>query len=269
MKYKFSLLVTLFVLINISCSSSNPEEEIIIPETPTTYMPLTNGNFWNYDVQQVNPGAINSSLGIDHLFVSNDTLIGGVTFKKMKTTNNANGFFSRTLKNNGTKISGSSLIVSGSFSIPFPGLATPIEISLNNFTFFKDNASTGTEIGITSGTLQQTVNTYPLDIAYTLKAVAQETLPNYTSNNITYNNIKKTRLLLNLKISTTNSGVTAILLPEQTVLTINEYFAKNIGNVYTNTYFHYDINPDIATQFGVPATASETQEEFLTTYLIN
>ena len=92
MKYKFSLLVTLFVLINISCSSSNPEEEIIISETPTTYMPLTNGNFWNYDVQQVNPGAINSSLGIDHLFVSNDTLIGGVTFKKMKTTNNANVF---------------------------------------------------------------------------------------------------------------------------------------------------------------------------------
>jgi hypothetical protein len=257
------------MLINISCSSSNPVEEIIIPETPTTYMPLKDGNYWNYDVQQVNAGAINSSLGIDHLYVSNDTLISGVTFKKMKTTNNANGFFSRTLKNNGVKISGSSLIATGKFSIPFPGLTTPIEINLNNFAFFKDNAPIGTEIGITSGTLQQTVNNYPLDINYTLKAVAQESLPNYSSNNVTYNNVKKTRLLLNLKISTTNSGVTAILLADQTVFTINEYFAKNIGNVYTNTYFHYDINPDIATQFGVPATASETQEEFLTTYLLN
>ena len=64
-------------------------------------------------------------------------------------------------------------------------------------------------------------------------------------------------------------GVTAILLADQTVFTINECFAKNIGNVYTNTYFHYEINPDIATQFGVPPTASETQEEFLTTYLLN
>ena len=269
MKYKLSMLLTLFMLINISCSSSNPVEEIIIPETPTTYMPLKDGNYWNYDVQQVNAGAINSSLGIDHLYVSNDTLISGVTFKKMKTTNNANGFFSRTLKNNGVKISGSSLIATGKFSIPFPGLTTPIEINLNNFAFFKDNAPIGTEIGITSGTLQQTVNNYPLDINYTLKAVAQESLPNYTSNNVTYNNVKKTRLLLNLKISTTNSGVTAILLADQTVFTINEYFAKNIGNVYTNTYFHYEINPDIATQFGVPPTASETQEEFLTTYLLN
>ena len=140
---------------------------------------------------------------------------------------------------------------------------------MDNFAFFKENAPIGSEIGITSGTLQQTVNNYPLDINYTLKAVAQESLPNYTSNNVTYNNVKKTRLLLNLKISTTNSGVTAILLADQTVFTINEYFAKNIGNVYTNTYFHYEINPDIATQFGVPPTASETQEEFLTTYLLN
>ena len=199
MKYKFSMLLTLFMLINISCSSSNPGEEIIIPETPTTYMPLKDGNYWNYDVQQVNAGAINSSLGID-----------------------ANGFFSRTLKNNGVKISGSSLIATGTFSIPFPGLITPVEINLNNFAFFKDNAPIGTEIGITSGTLQQTVNNYPLDINYTLKAVAQESLPNYTSNNVTYNNVKKTRLLLNLKISTTNSGVTAILLADQTVFTINE-----------------------------------------------
>ena len=127
------MLLTLFMLINISCSSSNPGEEIIIPETPTTYMPLKDGNYWNYDVQQVNAGAINSSLGIDHLYVSNDTLISGVTFKKMKTTNNANGFFSRTLKNNGVKISGSSLIATGKFSIPFPGLITPVEINLNNF----------------------------------------------------------------------------------------------------------------------------------------
>ena len=180
-----------------------------------------------------------------------------------------NGFFSNTLRNNGVKINGSSLVTTGTFSLPFPGLTTPIVINLNNFTFFKDNAPIGSEIGITTGTIQQTVNNYPLDINYTLKAVAQESLPNYTSNNVTYNNVKKTRLLLNLKISTTNSGVTAILLADQTVFTINEYFAKNVGNVYTNTYFHYDINPDIATQFGVPATASETQEEFLTTYLLN
>ena len=154
------MLLTLFMLINISCSSSNPGEEIIIPETPTTYMPLKDGNYWNYDVQQVNAGAINSSLGIDHLFISNDTLINGVNYKKMKTTAMPNGFFSNTLRNNGVKISGSSLVATGTFNLPFPGLTTPIQISLDNFAFFKDNAPIGTEVGITSGTLQQTVNKF-------------------------------------------------------------------------------------------------------------
>jgi hypothetical protein len=265
------IIVFLALLLITSCSQNNngSDSQDLSDLIPTTYMPLTIGNYWDYNVQQVNPGAVNTSFGTDHLFISNDTLISGVTYKKMKTSVMPNGFFSNTLRNNGVKISGSSLIATGKFSIPFPGLTAPVEINLNNFTFFKDNAPIGSEIGITTGTIQQTVNNYPLDINYTLKAVAQESLPNYTSNNVTYNNVKKTRLLLNLKISTTNSGVTAILLADQTVFTINEYFAKNIGNVYTNTYFHYDINPDIATQFGVPATASETQEEFLTTYLLN
>lgn len=266
-----TIISFLFIALLTSCSQSNNTSEQGDPldAIPTAYMPLSNGNYWDYDVQQVTPGAVNTPIGIDHLFISNDTLINGVNYKKMKTTAMPNGFFSNTLRNNGVKISGSSLVATGTFNLPFPGLTTPIQISLNNFAFFKENAPIGSEIGITSGTLQQTVNNYPLDINYTLKAVAQESLPEYTSNNVTYNNVKKTRLLLNLKISTTNSGVTAILLADQTVFTINEYFAKNIGNVYTNTYFHYDINPDIATQFGVPPTASETQEEFLTTYLLN
>ncbi|MFM7019020.1 fibronectin type III domain-containing protein [Flavobacterium sp.] len=242
-------------------------------ETPTMYMPLTIGNYWNYDVQQVNPGAVNTSIGIDHLFISNDTIINNVSYKKMKTSAVPNGFFSNTLRNNGLKIIGSSIFVTGSFNLPFPGLSNPIQIDLNNFTYFNENASLNSEICSTSGTLHQTVTanntTYPLDIDYTLKSVAQETLPTYLSNSVTYSNVKKTRLILNLRITTTSSGITATLLADQPVLTMNEYFAKNIGNVYTNTYFHYDINSSIATQFSVPASISQTEEEFLTTYQVN
>lgn len=270
MKTKLILsFLTIIILSSCSNSDNNSGGQDPNDAIPTTYLPLSNSNYWDYDVQQVTPGAVNSSIGIDHLFVANDTIISGTTYKKMKTTAMPNGFFSNTLRNNGVKISGSSLVATGTFSLPFPGLTTPLQIDLNNFAFFKENASFDTEISSVSGTLQQTVSGYPLDIAYTLKSVAQETLSSYNSNGITYPNVKKTRLILNLKITTTSSGITATLLADQPVLTLNEYFAKNIGNVYTNTLFHYDVNSSIATQFGIPATISQTEEEFLTTYHLN
>ena len=266
-------LLTIILFSSCSHSDNSTGDQDLSDLIPTTYMPLTVCNFWNYDVQQVTPGAVNTSIGTDHLFIANDTVISSITYKKMKTSAVPNGFFSNTLRNNGVKISGSSLVATGTFSIPFPGLTTPIQINLNNFAFFKENASINTQISSTSGTLHQTVTasntTYPLDIDYTLKSVAQETLPTYLSNGVTYPNVKKTRLILNLRITTTSSGITATLLADQPVLTMNEYFAKNIGNVYTNTYFHYDINSSIATQFGVPASISQTEEEFLTTYQVN
>lgn len=266
------VLVSLLIVIFTSCSNNDTDStnDIDLSDAiPTVYMPLANGNYWDYDVQQVTPGAVNSSLGMDHLFISNDTVISGSTYKKMKTSATPIGFFSNTLRNNGVKISGSSLVATGTFNLPFPGLTTPIQINLNNFAFFKENAAINTELSSTSGTLQQTVSGYPLDINYTLKSIAQETMASYTSNGVTYPNVKKTRLVLNLKITTTASGITATLLTDQPVLILNEYFAKNLGNVYTNTFFHYDINASVANSFGIPATVSQTVEEFLTTYHLN
>jgi hypothetical protein len=226
-------------------------------------MPLANGNYWVYDVDS------QGTLSSDNLYVANDTIINTVTYKKMKTLNAPTGFFSNTLRNNGVRIKASSLVATGTFTIPFPGLTTPIQINLNEFSFFKETAEANTLLSTTSGTLHQTVSGYPLDIDYTLKSVAQETLATYTSNGTTYNDVKKTRLILNLKITTTASGITATLLSDQPVLTLNEYFAKNIGNLHTNSVFHYDINATIAASFGIPSTITIPQEEFLSNYHLN
>lgn len=268
MQFKLIFASTLLMLLG-SCSNSSNQEIDFSDAIPTVYMPLANGNYWNYDVQQVNPGALNTPMGLDHLYIANDTIINNSTYKKMKTTADPFGFFSRTLRNNGVKINGSSLVATGTFNMNFPGLTTPVVISLNNFAFFKENASVNTELSSASGTFHQTVSGYPLDIEYTLKSIAQESLSSFSSNGINYPNVKKTRLILYLKITTTSSGITATLLTNQPVLTINEYFAKNLGNVYTNTYFHYDINASVASSFGIPASDSQTEEEFLTTYHLN
>lgn len=268
MQFKIIFATTLLMLLG-SCSNSSNQEIDLSDAIPTVYMPLANGNYWNYDVQQVNPGALNTPMGLDHLYIANDTIINNSTYKKMKTTADPFGFFSRTLRNNGVKINGSSLVATGTFNMNFPGLTTPVVISLNNFAFFKENASVNTELSSASGTFHQTVSGYPLDIEYTLKSIAQESLSSFSSNGINYANVKKTRLILYLKITTTSSGITATLLTNQPVLTINEYFAKNLGNVYTNTYFHYDINASVASSFGIPASDSQTEEEFLTTYHLN
>jgi hypothetical protein len=237
---------------------------------PGNYFPLSDENYWNYDVQQVNPNAINTSLGIDQLYVSNDTLIGNTTYKKMKTIATPKGYFSNTLRNNAVRIVDSYLLVKGFFNLSIPSF-NPIQINLSDFIIFDENALADAPLDITSGTtsaVSTSNNTVSFTVNYTLTSVAQETLASYTSNGVTYPNVKKTRLILNLSIYTLLSQFPVYILADQPVLTMDEYFANEVGNIYTNSYYHYDMDAFFANQFGIPTSVSQTEEEFLTTYQV-
>ena len=81
--------------------------------------------------------------------------------------------------------------------------------------------------------------------------------------------MKTTKIKLNVEITTTISGFPITALASQDVLVSTQYLADGIGVVYTNTVTSYNLNSLVATQLGVPSTNSQTQEEFLDTYLVN
>jgi hypothetical protein len=82
--------------------------------------------------------------------------------------------------------------------------------------------------------------------------------------------VKTAKIFLNASITTVqNVGgfpVTITVLSNQQILASTQYIADNIGVAYTNTVTSYTINQAVADQFGIPASNTQTQEEFLDTY---
>lgn len=266
MKTKLILSSLLAMILFTSCSSSN-DDSGSAATPPTTFLPLTNGNYWVYDVD--NAGTINR----DSLYVAHDTVINAVTYKKMKTLTTPTGFFSSTLRDNGAKIDGSKLEMTGTLSLNF-GLTSPINISLTDFVFFKENAALNEVLATTSGTINQTVQSYPLTIDYTLKTVCDGSLTNYlTPGGTAYTDVKKTKVIMNLKITTSQvvSGITIpiTIMNAQDVVTSTQYYAKNIGMVYANTVINYQLNSIPGVTLPIPSSGTQTQEETLSTYHIN
>ena len=269
MKIKILLSFAIITLL-FSCSTNSTD----IPETntgsdnspQTNYLPLALRNYWKY---RVLTDAVSQT---DSLYVSNDTTINTKIYKKFKTRNMPIGFFSNSLNKNAVRIEGSKVLLTGSLAFNF-GVALPINLSVNDYTIFQENASNNQILGSVSGTINQTVQNYPLAIDYTLKSTSIETLATYSSNGRVYTDVKKVKTVLNARITSTItvSGipfpVVLSILDPQDVVTSYQYYSKTIGMVYTNTVINYRLNslPNGIT-LPLPSSGNQTQEEFLETY---
>lgn len=267
MKNKFYLLTVAFSVLFISCSSDDSNGDS--GPTPDTNfsIPLSNGKYWTYDV------VAQAGNSRDSLYISGDSIIGSNTYKRFEVKNDiATGFYSSSLRNNGVRESDNKLLLTGDLSLA-SGQQLPIDldVSLIDFIIFKKGATLDELLSTKTGTIQQTVQGFPLTINYSLKSKGGESIPNYTSpNGDIYTNVRTSKILLNASITTVQDfngfPVTITILSDQQILASTQYIANNIGVVYTNTVTTYTINQTIADQFGIPASDTQTQEEFLDTH---
>lgn len=265
MKAKIFLFLGLSVFI-LSCSSDDTSDEE--DGIPATALPINTGSYWTYDVYNHATTDVPESWTRDSLYVANDTIINSVTHKKMKTLNLPTGFYCSTLNNNGLRIDGSSIKITGSVDFS-AGLPTNIAFAVSDFIILKENATAGDELSSTSGSFTQDYSGYPLTFTYTLKSVSDGTQSTFSTNGETYSNVIKTKVILNLKISTTISGFTLNVMNAQDVLVSNQYYSKNIGMVYNQTNITYTLNSLPNITLPIPQSGSQSQEEFLDVYQIN
>lgn len=273
---KIKILTALaFISLLFSCSSDGnpiPTDYSGNVGPNTTYLPTTTGNYWTYKVVS------NAVTQRDSLYVGNDTLINTKTYKKIKTLNQPIGFFSNSLHNNGLRVEGPSLLLSGTVGLNISNaLPVPININLSDFIMFKENAVANDQLSSVSGVIDQTFQGYPVKLEYTMKTTAMETLANYASDNHNYIDVKKVKTTLNLKVSTTVTipgvpiAIPVTIMNPQDVVVSYQYYAKNIGMVYDNTTISYQLQ-DLSTYgitLPIPQSGSQVQDEFLDTYHIN
>jgi hypothetical protein len=263
------LLIFLSILL-FSCSSNVDDSPTSNVTTEfTDALPMNDGNYWTYDV-------VGTTTTNDYLYILGDEIIGTHTYKKFKTQNNTpTGFYTSTLNNNDLRKDNGKLLLTGNLNLA-QGQTLPIGLDLNvvDFIIFKEYATPGELLNEKTGSFEQTVNNIPLMVEYKLKAIGGENIGTFTSPNTdVYSNVLSTKIVVNVKVTTSQiiAGlpITIIILQPQDVITSTQYLSKNIGVVYTNTLTTYSLDASIATQLGIPPTNTQTQEEFLDTFLVN
>lgn len=269
-----------FILLSLAFFSCSNDEDVVTPVTPepptatvttdfTDALPMNNGNYWDYIVE----GETTTN---DHLYVLGDETIGAHTYKEFRTQDNvATGFYTSSLNNNNLRKDNGKLLLTGSLNLA-PGQTLPIglDLSVVDFIIFKEYATNGELINEKVGSFQQTVNNIPLNVEYRLKAIGGENIGTFTSpDSEVYPNVKSTKIVVNVKITTTQTiagfPVTFTVLQPQDVVTSTQYISKNIGVVYTKTITSYNIDSAIAGNLGIPASSTQTQEEFLDTFNVD
>jgi hypothetical protein len=186
----------------------------------------------------------------------------------------ARGFFSNSLRNNGVRISGSTVKLTGGISFDL-GLTAPLSFAVQDFVILKNNAAQNEVLGTVTGTFNQTVATYPLTFDYTVKSIADGNMASLTSNGVTYTDIQKTKIVVSLKISSTYNlpgstfPITVYVLSQQDVVTSTQYYAKNIGMVYAETNINYQLNSIPNFTLPIPQSGNQNVKEYLDTYLAN
>lgn len=265
---KRSLLLTFLCATSLFISCSDDEET----GNGSYNVPLTDGNYWTYDVDS------EGTLTRDSLYISGDVVMNSKTYKKFQTKDDvATGFYSSSLRNNGVRKSSSKLLMSGNLSLA-AGQDLPInlDLTLDDFVIFNSNASNNQTLNSSpvTGTIEETYQGYPITINYSLQSYGGESLSTFTSpNGDVYSNVKATKIKLNVSVTTvqTIGSITipiTVLAPQDLIIS-TLYTAKDIGVVYTNTDTTYSINATIADQFGIPATGSQNQKEYLDVYLVD
>lgn len=266
MKLTKFILAFVFLFSIVSCSNDDGNGN----NNSSFQIPLTNGSFWTYNVENETENTR------DSLYISNDTVINSKTYKKFKTRNNtATGFYSSSLRNNGVRFSDGKLLMSGDLSLAGGAdLGLDFDLTLDDFIIFNRNASSGQLLSTKSGTIVQDFDGTPVTINYSLKSFGGETLASFTSpNGDAYQNVKSVLIKLNVTVTTVQEvfgfPVVITVLAPQDVIVSTQYIASGIGVVHANTDTSYTLNSTIADQFGIPASGSQNQKEFLDDYLVN
>lgn len=260
----YTLLVICIATLLSSCSDDNSNSTFT-----ENYQPLNVGTYWNYSVQTAN------STENDSLYIENETTVGTETYANMRVGELPTGFYSSTLNNNSLRYSGGKTFVTGSSNLDLGGVI-PFNITLDDFIIFDANASNNQELSLLSGTVEQNIEGFPLQLSYVLRSVAGENISTFTTpDGNQYQNVKKVSLKLNLKITTINDDlgfpITIEVLAPQDVIVSERMYAPNIGMVYSTTTFSYELQD--FSQYGIelpiPQTGSEIQFETLESYNVD
>jgi hypothetical protein len=229
MKVKF--LAIALLIIAASCSSDDGNGET----TDFSYFPLKSNNSWDYNV------TTGSDTETDNLVVTQETSSG---FQLTATPSTPFGLMTNVLSSGTLNEENGKLIGTGSVDLNL-GTTDNIAIDIENAPLYDQNAGNDRELFSSNGTFTQELQGYDLDINYRVSTKQLEDIAEMTVNNVTYENVIHSKLIVNASITSdvTVSGFTTALtfMEAQDVIVVDNFWAKDVGLIQSDNQLEYEL----------------------------
>ncbi|WP_121665312.1 hypothetical protein [Mesonia aquimarina] len=230
----------------VACSSdddgtSNPDPQ---PST-SNYFPLKTGNSWTYnnfrDLQDNSTIENEETLSVENSSEENDTKI----FDLSTTQPDAGGyigFATEVFSKANISKNQENLIADGNISFEVQGLPS-FEIPIENAVVYSKYENSGTELYTSTGSFTETLQGINTDINYTITTQQEDSFDEFEAGDTTYNDVISSSVSLVAEVIIQNPfGGPFTILESQEVLKSTNYYAKDVGLIYSNTNFSYQLD---------------------------
>ncbi|WP_375239257.1 hypothetical protein [Aurantibacter sp.] len=241
------------------------------------FFPLTQDNEWNYNVVNTDNDTTDETESTDVLKV--ESVLGDAYTLSVNNGGVANGTMNSILTSGELTATDTQLTATGSLEFPIDGVSD-LSIDFTNAKFYDTTANLNSTIHNQSGTLNETIQTIPLTINYDLSSTQLDNLETYTVNDVTYTNVTKAKIELDLEVKATITVVIPItlsIIDNQNVLDITAYYADGVGLIYAEADTQFEMNATTIAQLqqagidlsGIPTSLSVTNTQTIDTYTVN
>ncbi|MGB6267884.1 MAG: hypothetical protein WBF67_02655 [Olleya sp.] len=238
------------------------------------FLPLTLNNQWNYDVENTDNDTNEVTLSEDVLVIESETATGFSLTVNQGTI--ANGVMSGILTSGDLSLTETTLVSNGTIGLPIDII--DLNIELNNALLYNTEASVNTELYSLSDTFTQDLQGFPISINYTLTTTQLENIESMVVNDMTYNLVTSANISLELSISTeilipiVNITQTFSILDQQSVLSVDSFYAKNIGLIKAEADSGFTLSNQVQQLpidlSMIPTSVSNTNTQELTSYIL-
>ncbi|WP_370225636.1 hypothetical protein [Mesoflavibacter sp.] len=269
MKLTQSILLLFLSLFLFNCSDDSDDSEINNQiQFSGEFLPLSIDNQWNYDIENTNNNTNETTNSQDVLKVESENASG---FSLSVNDNGvANGTMSGILTTGDLSLTETTLVSNGTIGLPIDGF--DFNIVLENALLYNTEAPNGEILYTQSGTFAQDFQGYPITINYSLFSTQLENLENMEVLGANFDTVTSANISLELSVSTEVSvfGLTQTisLLDTQNVLSVDAFYAKDIGLITANANIGYSLNENTVTilqQLGVDLSMLPTSTSILNT----
>ncbi len=231
MKLNTLLSILMLGLVFISCSDDDDSGSV---QNTNNYFPLVVGNTWEYDNQVTATGQADFS-GSETLSVSGPAQAGGVQGFDLESSNPANSGLSTIIFTQGMLYKDNfNLMYTGEFGLGVEEFSS-IVFDLENVPVYNANLNPSAEMFTEEATFNEQFDGIPMTLNFKITTTMGQSFETFNVNGVDYEDVISSKWVIDLEVIAGVEPITTTLLEDQKVSDVTNYFAKDVGLIYSET----------------------------------